>query len=311
MTTVFSAKNVGDLAGALPTLFGFMPEHSLVACATTGPNHRMGFRLRVDLPAERDVAELAELATTHLVNQGAEGVIIMVIGDLAEQHVARLAATALEESAASKFIKPVVSIWVDTENQTAVDLNDPDMQHYDLPEVSESVALAVSMGQCIQQDRVAVAKAYDHRPGELADAVIAQLEGDIETPDEDEAHTALARMLNAAPRNISLLSECIATLVMAGVDIEIRDSLWGAINRVNATEMATALRTAAVHAPVPLAHPLYALTAFADWQSGDGAKALIAAENALAIQPGYSMAELIIKVLDMGLNPDKWADFNA
>ena len=50
---VFTAHDIPDLINTLPVLFGFTPEDSLVAIGTYGPRNRLGFRMRVDMPARR------------------------------------------------------------------------------------------------------------------------------------------------------------------------------------------------------------------------------------------------------------------
>lgn len=310
MTEVFTAHDITDLAGALPALFGFMPEHSLVAISTSGPHHRFGFRLRVDLPDESQVDELAALVVRHLVNQGAEGMVLMCIGDQAEQDLSMRLMSKVEAVGYGHAVDPVISLWIDSENATVLDINDTEMHHHDLPVNHRAVAMAVAAGLSIVGSRAEVAASYAHLPGELTDAVNEALI-EVETPDEEETLTALARMLNAAPGDTELLADCIATLVTAGLDFGLRDAIWGDINRTNASEYACALRTAAVHAPEALAHPLYALCAFADWIGGDGARSLIAAERALELSPQYSMAGLIIDLLQAGISPAKWQGIPA
>ena len=48
---------------------------------------------------------------------------------------------------------------------------------------------------------------------------------------------------------------------------------------------------------------MLSLAAFAAWLTGDGAQATIAAERALAADPAYSMASLVLQVVEAGVSP--------
>ena len=59
-------------------------------------------------------------------------------------------------------------------------------------------------------------------------------------------------------------------------------------------------------APPRLSPASLSLTGFASWLSGDGALALIAAERALAIDPDYTLAGLLLRLLEAGVPPSSW-----
>src|SRR5690625_7397097 len=46
---VHTCRDIPDVIGLLPTLFGFVPEESIIAIAVDGPRSRLGFRLRMDI----------------------------------------------------------------------------------------------------------------------------------------------------------------------------------------------------------------------------------------------------------------------
>ena len=78
-TPVYTAHDIPDLINSLPTLFGFTPEDSIIAIATSGPRNRMGFRLRMDMPAMADVERAAAQIVAHLADQGAEGAMVIAV----------------------------------------------------------------------------------------------------------------------------------------------------------------------------------------------------------------------------------------
>lgn len=302
---VFTAHHVGDLAGAMPTMFGFTPEHSIVAISTNGARNRFGFRLRVDLPTPADIEKLADLIVMHLRNNGADGMVLAAIGSSTEQ---ALGVTTME-AIACKDVPLVVAMWIDQDAGTVVDINDPNLQHYDVPAYSPAVAGAVRAGMQIMDTRAQVEASFGSVKGDLSIAVgtaLMGLGGDAEVG-VDDTLDAMHRTLGAAPGDTTvLLPSAIATLGVGVLSIEQRDTIWGEITRTNAGEYAAALHTAAVNLPERLAFPVYALTGFAYWLSGDGVRALVAAERSLKIKPGYSMAELVRVSLEIGMAPTKW-----
>jgi uncharacterized protein DUF4192 len=108
---VFTAHDIPDLINTLPTLFGFRPEDSIVAVATSGPRHRVGFRLRMDMPAMVDVERAAAHVVAHLAHQGAEGAMIIAVTPQTE--VAARLVPAIERRLGP--IRPVMGAWADGE----------------------------------------------------------------------------------------------------------------------------------------------------------------------------------------------------
>ncbi|KAA1400450.1 DUF4192 family protein [Aeromicrobium ginsengisoli] len=53
------------------------------------------------------------------------------------------------------------------------------------------------------------------------------------------------------------------------------------------------------------------LAAFAAWLTGDGAQSLIAVERALDADETYSMAGLILQMLEGGVSPAHWLALQA
>ena len=51
------------------------------------------------------------------------------------------------------------------------------------------------------------------------------------------------------------------------------------------------------------------LAAFAAWLQGDGALAWCAVERALAADPAYSWADLIVQSLEQAVSPSVWQPF--
>src|SRR5699024_12523098 len=67
---VHTCRDIPDLLGLLPTLFGFVPEESIIAIAVDGPRTRLGFRLRMDKPRLDETDEEWRLVRRRLRRHG-------------------------------------------------------------------------------------------------------------------------------------------------------------------------------------------------------------------------------------------------
>ena len=88
--------------------------------------------------------------------------------------------------------------------------------------------------------------------------------------------------------------------------IQVRDAVWGLITPDNAREFVRVWVHVARHVPHAWAPAAYSLAAFAAWMCGDGAKSVMAAEQALRLDPDYSMAALMLELATSGLSPQAW-----
>src|SRR5690349_9367326 len=62
-----TAHDIGDLINAMPTMFGFPPQDSLVGLGLDGK--RVCFGMRLDLADVADVEKTADYVVRHLQNQ--------------------------------------------------------------------------------------------------------------------------------------------------------------------------------------------------------------------------------------------------
>jgi hypothetical protein len=95
-------------------------------------------------------------------------------------------------------------------------------------------------------------------------------------------------------------------------DIRVRDTiLWYATTGLTTEEMMRAyeLASCVARAMHPKdAAPACTIAAILAWQAGDGARANIANDYAIASDPGYSLALLVHQSLSCGLPPGAWLD---
>ena len=311
---VFTAHDIPDLINTLPTLFGFTPEDSLVAIGTYGPRQRMGFRLRMDMPAQEHVGRAAGQVVTHLTNQRAEGAIIIAVTH--QTGVAAQLVAQIEQRLG--VIQPVVGVWADGKRfWTTLEDSDPDGLPYETSGHHLAVVQAIAGGQEILPNRAALAAKLDpasgprrvwldHGAETVAEQITAALSTRPDAPVEEVAMTDLAPALEAALARRRLTDDQALRLAVWATTIPARDALWALITPNNARDM-VALWSHVVRCAPPWMSPAsLSLTGFASWLSGDGALALIAAERALAIDPDYTLAGLLLRLLEAGVPPSSW-----
>ncbi|MGJ9423344.1 DUF4192 domain-containing protein [Aeromicrobium sp. CF3.5] len=312
---VFTAHDIPDLFNAMPTLFGFRPVESIVAIATSGPRHRMGFRLRMDLPGAEYVDDAAAVIVGHLRRQGAEGVIALAI--TRRQRIAHDLLEAIEAQLGT--ITPIViarsngqRYWVDIPGFPAEGIG------YDTSDHHVSIVQAVAAGQQVLPDRETLVARFAPVAGECRDrmevlthAALVRVLGDLGRHDEPSDVVAL-RELGPLVSRVAAgepVTEEDAAAVSVWVNaINVRDALWELFTP-DVAEASFALMSRAAQLVVPPYEPgVLALTAFTAWLTGDGAQALIAAERAHAADPAYSMATLMLDLVQSGIGPQEWAD---
>lgn len=97
-------------------------------------------------------------------------------------------------------------------------------------------------------------------------------------------------------------------------DVRVRDTVLWDLSRRPRPQLQRALAAltrATVATPPGHVAPVATTCALVAWLLGDGARASIATERALADDPGYSLATLIAASLQAGLPPEAWREATA
>jgi hypothetical protein len=317
---VFKAGDLGELINALPALFGFPPENSLVTLGMAGP--RIVFGMRVDLA---DVGEAvdrtAELAVRHLEQQQAEGAITLAVGeplDLGRQLVLAIEARLVR-------VRPVAGGWAtDTRYWVSMAGGSPRGYAYRRSLDHPAAVQAVWEGQEIASSRAAVEATMAPLDQERLDEVeamagrvladlVSQSGPDVHMQEEDVQLDVAARLandvvpvLNDLRDGKTVSDDRLLRMAFLVTRIEVRDAAWGLIRPDNAREFVRVWLHVARHVPHAWAPSAYSLAAFACWMCGDGAKSVMAAEQALRLDPNYSMATLMLELATSGLSPRAW-----
>lgn len=317
--SVYTAHDIPDLFNTLPTLFGFRPDESLVAISTHGPRRRFGFRLRVDIPAPEHVEELAEIVVGHLGHQGAEGAIFLAV--TREQEVARDLLAAIERQLPP--IDLIVAARADGERYWSDEPGfPPDGIAYETSDHHLAVVQAIAAGQQILPDRQALVdrfaavteprRAWMER---AADEILRQVVPLVaHTPRSELAAVAMQQVQPILDRGLAgeRLDDGDLTRFSIWMSaIQVRDEVWNQITAETAGDMLRVLTLVSRSVVPPFEPGVLSLTAFAAWLTGDGAQSLIAVERALDADGTYSMAQLMLEMLEGGVSPAHWLALQA
>jgi len=317
--SVYTAHDIPDLLNTLPTLFGFWPQESLVAVATRGPRRRFGFRMRVDIPARESVQDLAGIVVGHLANQGAEGAILIAVTQ--QQEIARDLLAAIERQLPP--ITVIVAARADGERYWSDEPGFPaDGIAYETSDHHLAVVQAIAAGQQILPDRQALvdrfAAVQDPRRAWMeraADEVLREVVALIaRTPDGDLTPAAMQQVQPILDRGLAgerLTDEDLVRFSIWMSSIAVRDEVWYQITAETADAMLAFLALVSRSVVPPFEAAVLSLTAFAAWLTGDGAQSLIAVERALETDETYSMARLILQMLEGGVSPAHWLALQA
>jgi hypothetical protein len=122
----------------------------------------------------------------------------------------------------------------------------------------------------------------------------------------DDAVTRLGRLLRGEEPEPSAVAEIVLSLN----DVRVRDTVLWDLMDADAEEGWRRAQAVLAHcvrlAPPGAVAPAAAVLAICCWQRGDGARAGVALERALADDPSYSLALLVHQALGAGLPPGAW-----
>lgn len=308
--------NPSDLLASIPPLLGFHPADSLVVFGLRGPRAtELALVLRSDLPPPDRAGELAETLLLPLMQQGAAGVALVVVGggspsdDLPHREaVARCGATFVDNGV------PVVhQLW------TAATVAGGRWHCYDEsgcagvlpdPDGTRLAAIASDAGVTVYGRREDIVATLTPDPPDVLARRSASLDRFSEAgPALDSPQAGLAAVETAIRSAVAkppeLSDEAVVELATALSDHRIRDVCldFDALPDIAAAErLWTALARAT---PGPERAEPACLLAFSAYARGDGVLAGIALDQAEEADPGHRLSGLLRGALSIGLPPPK------
>jgi hypothetical protein len=297
-----------DLASAVPHMLGFHPTDSLVAIALSGPREHMSFTMRLDLLDPSDDDEVARMTAARMQHAGADAVLLFIYTD---------APPAGQELPRRELVE-TISDALDVPVREAMLVDDGRVWSY----ICADARCCPPEGRELRADS----------PGALALAAAHALHGNVVLSDRDAlvattraiGGVAAASMRQAILRALlrdgarddpidelcervadgsgRLTHDEAAELVVCLHDIGCRD---GVLSRLAAGDetLDRLISEVARLAQPPYDAPIASVLAMAAYFRGEGVVAMAAAERALASDPEYSLANIVIEALERQVPP--------
>jgi hypothetical protein len=282
-------KTPVDLVNYLPVIFGFVPEESVAMVCLKGDTP---FHARIDLPPADDVAAQSEVIVSlsaAAAKNGAHQVAFVILG-----HDRRAAEQMIDQLSFFHFAVAsiAVALWADGHHVRNLGA----MDEQPIPYTPASL-----QGQDVAPTRGALA-AELVRNEEAVEQVESLIEGWSCTDDAATARWLVTRLTDDEPFTVEETARALAGIA----NVHVRDVAWTMVNRTSAAQLRKVFVRWVKSAPAHLVAPAAALVAFAAWQDGDGARAWVAVDEALAWDAEYALAQMTGTLLDQAVPPEKW-----
>lgn len=332
------------LIASIPHLLGFPPLDSvvLVGIAPDDASRLASVRLtqRFDRPGDdlpvHEVAQMARQAVGPMITSGCTEVIITVFGDRLPDPDRELPDGRLVDELITALDDGDVTIrdalYTDGTSRWSYGCDDPSCcppgGRTISPEVrgiiaaefavngaamvDSRAALDIELAPADADSRAQIAREISSAAAER-DRVTTSTSGGPSGPDRSALETWRDTTLDTVSRlgdREPLTPHQIATVAVGLGDVRVRDTaLWDQMQPgVDRDAFAANLACVVRHAPDGHVAPAATVLAISHWTSGDGARANVALEHALADDPDYSLAGLVSASLRSGLPPKAWSD---
>lgn len=320
------AKTPADLLALVPCVLGFHPEDSVVLLSIGREGRQV--HARVDLPEDdRTLRELASSLLVAVRRAHVRQVALVVYSD--DQCLALETVGRLRPELEGATVEVVVCLRADGERWFSLDGCDDgccpvDGTPYDVA-AHEFTAQSVLDGQVTYRSRQELADSLvgtdpdaTEAVGEAADEAMRRFQNaarhplGMDAPDGARQHLVTAglwvrsRVRRYVSTREPLDADEAGRMLVALVNIEVRDVAWAEISRKDARVHVELWRDLVRRTPLDLAAAPAALLGFAAWLAGDGALAWCAVERCQEAEPDYSLAALLTQALTSALDPATW-----
>ena len=335
-TETLTVRGPDSLPALVPHLCGFVPTNSLVLLGMEGDRGRVRVTMRADLPdPSRPISDCCDdlrRLVPALPRGGADAAILVLYPGADEDPWSQGAAQPLPRRDLVVELEAVL-------DEVGVPLRDavcvvgdrlgsylcddpgccpPEGRTADYSERLRVQAAFVDAGSAPLQSREELESSLDPRDEddplrEEVDAVrtlLADCEPFLSVADVDSFLVGLDEWRSPSSR-ADLLPGLAALGTALCQRIRPRDLLLRALtvdaDRDTLQHTREVLHESVRCAPAAMTAPVASVLAVTAWLQGDGACARVALERALACDPDYSLAHLVITALDQGMPPWEWA----
>jgi hypothetical protein len=308
-----------DMICAVSQLFGFTPADSVVVMCLHGSKNRLGLVLRFDLDDAREIDPFVRIVHARVDHEGADRILVVIFTDRPATGVPGVAlAEGFDDVMGARMLDVVATDgtrwWSPLCDGSCCGGSDGLLLETNTPSVMALRAAYAMAGQGVLPDRDAVVRSValvlDARGKRSArDRIRRALrrwaQADVSV--RRSAMRVLIRRLAAAtadPR-ATIAAGDLAELAALSQDVVVRDEvLLEAVDPDERDALVTVLKEAARRTPPPFDPPVCSMLAWVAYADGDGVVASIAAERAIASDPAYSLATLIVDALYRQVSPD-------
>ncbi|HEX4728804.1 MAG TPA: DUF4192 domain-containing protein [Jatrophihabitans sp.] len=314
----------GELIETVPYLMGFHPIESLTLVGFScrfGRPHRVTVTVRVDLPDRPDqLGDLSALTAAFQTSCTDAVVVILHTDRFTGDPRARPELRELQDRVGCGLrgleLEVIDVLVANADRWWSMCCEQPECCPAEgTSRSSHSSAVAATAtfaGLVAFPDRQALAESLTgSAPTEratLAPLLAEARAGRIGADDRVAQRADSAAILDAARRYpaelATITDDELAWFGVALTEPPVRDLVWLAIDAraVDATPLLHLLHT---RLPEEYALTPLFLYGWAQWRAGSGTLALMAAEQVLAVDPGYSAARLLVEAVRRGLDPQR------
>lgn len=320
-------SNPGDLIETVPYLLGFHPIESLVlvgfASTPQGQVQRVTVTMRVDLPADELAGGLLTPLTGAFRSSATDAVVAVVLTEAVAGDPREAPALAGLKQAILRELRTigleVLDVLVATGSRwwsLCCERADccPPLGTPRRPADSAVAAEATYAGLVALPDRESLAATlagHDEQQRARLGPALAAAEQRLAAatarngrPRQQRTELgALERAARTPPeRTAGRPDRQLARLAVALTDVGVRDAVWLAVDH-RSWDAEELLRDLHSRLPSPYDAAALFLFGWGQWRAGNGTLAMMAAERALASDPNYGAAALLISAVQHGLDP--------
>jgi len=303
--TVVTVRSPEDVLALVPVLLGFEPAESLVML-TFGADPP--FHARAALPdAPDDLPELVDSLVAPARQHRVRRALLVAYSERGRP--ADRALTAVARALRRQGVEVLDGLRTDGRRWHPVPRR-PGVPAHGVPyDVSGHpiVAQAVFEGQVVHGSRQALAATLCAEPGLVARVVgaLAGLPGE-RAPALEEGRWACELVERHTRAGTAPTDGDVARLLRGVLDVRVRDAAWSPLSRAVAPAHVAFWTDVVRRTPDPLVPAPAALLAFASWQAGHGALAWCAVDRCQEVDPDYSLADLVRRILEEAVPPTAW-----
>ncbi len=322
-TTVVKVSSTADILGVIPHRVGFAPQESLVVVSLHGPRRRDELVMRFDLAASRHDAAFGDEVVGRLRHRGADATVLVCYSEAPEPAVGLLRAPlmrSLRRDLRRAGIEVVDALLVREgrwwsylcHDETCCPAQGTPVPAEPTPAASHYAAETVAAGSVLLPDRAALVASVEHQPDpaweqaweEIGDRMVALLiscGGEVLRKVTCRSAEAVVERWSLGDRAVGVDDGVVLCLGLRSKSA--RDRVMTMVLDHDPAVLAALFAELARRTPDADAAPVCAVLAWAASAAGSGALAGVAAERALRVEPGYTMAELVLEGLDRMVPP--------